>query len=53
MKSERGFATLIVLTLLLMITAVVIANGLVLHHLRSEIQLIERRQQERFNAGKK
>lgn len=42
--NHRGFATLIVLMLLAIISTYVIANGVILQHLRQQIKRIEQRQ---------
>ena len=48
MRNERGFATVLVLTLLALLLAFAIGNGLVLHHLRAELKRVEQHQLEKY-----
>ena len=48
MTSERGSATLVVLTLLALLTITIVINGQVLAGLRLELGQIDRQQQKRF-----
>jgi hypothetical protein len=48
-KSESGIAVLIVLALISFMVAFIAANSGALFHLKREIQLVDRRQQKRWN----
>jgi hypothetical protein len=48
-RSERGFAVIIVLALLLMMTAFVVGNNAVLYQLHLRLRLIDARQIRQFN----
>ena len=52
MKSERGSATLLVLTLVGVLSALVMANAMVIHHLRAELRQIDHQQQARLGHSK-
>jgi Tfp pilus assembly protein PilX len=48
---QRGSALLIVLVLLLLVSAFVVGNALALHHLRAELQRLDRQQQKKFDVA--
>jgi hypothetical protein len=48
-RSARGFAVIIVLALLMMMTAFVVGNNVVLYQLHHRLRLIEARQIKQFN----
>ena len=50
MKTERGFATLLVLAFIALVGALVIVNGNAILHLRTELQQIDRHQQQRLHG---
>ncbi len=52
MKSERGSAMLVVLTLTILVAALVVANGFALQQLRAELKRIDHRQQQKFLSPK-
>lgn len=47
---KRGSAVIVVLVLALVMGMLISDNGRVLHHLKQEIQLIEKKQQRRHDA---
>jgi len=47
-KTERGSATLVILTLLALLSVAIIINGRILAGLRIELGRIDRQQQKRF-----
>jgi uncharacterized protein HemX len=49
-QSERGSAVLIILALLVIMVALAVGNNLALGHLQRELQLTERRQQQRLKV---
>ena len=52
MKSERGSAMIVVLTLTFLVVALIIANGFVLSQLRAELKRIDHQQQLKFHSPK-
>ena len=50
MKSERGSATLVVLTLVALLAITIITNGRVLDRLRIELGRIDRQQRSHFHS---
>ena len=50
MKSERGSATLVILTLLALLTITIMVNGRILDGLRLELGRIDKQQQLRLKA---
>ena len=53
MKSERGSATMVVLTLLAVLSILATVNGDNLRRLRVELHRLDRQQQERFQKSGK
>jgi Tfp pilus assembly protein PilX len=51
MKSERGSAMIVVLTLIILITTLAMANSYVLSGLRTELKRIDRDQQKKFQRA--
>jgi hypothetical protein len=51
MNRERGSATLVVLTFLVILSAIVIANAAAMHQLGKELRLIDKQQQKKFQSG--
>ena len=52
MKSERGSAMLVVLTLTIVVAALIVTNGLVLSELRADLKRIDHQQQQKFQSPK-
>jgi hypothetical protein len=52
MKSERGSAMIVVLTLTILVAALIVANGFVLSQLRAELKRIDHQQQQKFQSPK-
>jgi hypothetical protein len=50
MKSERGSAMLVVLTLTILVASLVVINTFVLSQLRTELKRIDHQQQKKFTA---
>ncbi len=50
--SERGFAVLVVIVLLVIMTSLAIGNNIALGHLYRELRLLDQRQQKRLAVGK-
>jgi Na+-transporting NADH:ubiquinone oxidoreductase subunit NqrC len=50
MRSERGSATIVVLTLMIILTTLVIVNSVTLAELRVELRRLDRQQQMKFTA---
>ena len=50
MNRERGSATLVLLTFLAVVSAVLIANAVVLHQLGRELRFIDKQQQKKFQT---
>jgi type II secretory pathway component PulK len=48
MRNERGSAMIVVLTLIILIAALIMANGYILTGLRTELKRIDRDQQKKF-----
>jgi cell division protein FtsL len=48
MKSERGSAMLVVLTLTILVASLVVINTFVLSQLRTELKRIDHEQQKKF-----
>lgn len=53
MRSERGSALIVVLTMLVVLTVLVAVNGTAIRQLRGELRRIEEQQQERFQKSGK
>ena len=51
MNRERGSATLVVMTFLVILSAIVIANAVAMHQLGKELRLIDKQQQKKFQSG--
>ena len=51
MKNERGSAMLVVLTLIILITTLVVANSFVLGQLGRELKRIDREEQKKFTPA--
>ena len=51
MNRERGSATLVVLTFLVILSAIVIANAVAMHQLGKELHLIDKQQQKKFQSN--
>lgn len=49
MKTERGSAMIVVLTFIVLVTALIVANSFVLNGLRQELKRIDRDQQKKFH----
>jgi type II secretory pathway component PulK len=52
MKSERGSAMIVVLTLTIVIATLIVANGFALSQLRTELKRIDHQQQQKFQPPK-
>ena len=52
MKNERGSAMLVVLTLVILVAALAVANSFVLSHLGRELKRIDHQQQKKFQSAK-
>jgi len=52
MRSERGSATLVVVTLVAILAVMVVVNGNAIHQLRQELRLIDKQQQKKFQSAK-
>ncbi|HUK81271.1 MAG TPA: hypothetical protein VLZ12_01430 [Verrucomicrobiae bacterium] len=50
MRSERGSATIVVLTLMIILTTLVAVNSVVLRALHAELRRIDRQQQMKFTV---
>jgi len=50
MKSERGSATIVVLTLMIILMTLVAVNSVTLRALHSELLRLDRQQQLKFNT---
>ncbi|MGD0058734.1 MAG: hypothetical protein ABSD58_04880 [Verrucomicrobiia bacterium] len=48
MKNERGSAMIVVMTFIILVTALIVANSFVLSGLRQELKRIDRDQQKKF-----
>jgi type II secretory pathway component PulK len=48
MKSERGSAVLVVLTMLAVLTALILVNGNTVRQLNRELRRVDQQQQQRF-----
>jgi type II secretory pathway component PulK len=48
MKSERGSAVLVVLTMLAVLTALILVNGNTVRQLDRELRRVDQQQQQRF-----
>jgi type II secretory pathway component PulK len=53
MKSERGSAVIVVLTILAVLTALVLVNGNTIQQLRRELRRIEEQQTARWQSEKR
>jgi type II secretory pathway component PulK len=51
MKNERGSAMIVVLTLIILITTLVVANSFVLGQLGRELKRIDHEQQKKFTPA--
>jgi type II secretory pathway component PulK len=49
MRSERGSAMILVMTLLAILTAMIFANGRVIHQLSQELHRLDRQHQHRLH----
>ncbi len=50
-RHERGSAILVVLTFVAVLTAILLANAMALHHLRAELRRIDQQQQRRWETA--
>jgi type II secretory pathway component PulK len=51
MRSERGSATLVVVTLVAILAVMVVVNGNVIHQLQQELRRIDHKQQQRLQQS--
>jgi type II secretory pathway component PulK len=51
MNRERGSATIVVMTFLAILLAIVIANAVAMHQLGKELRLVDKQQQKKFQSN--
>ena len=51
MRDERGSVTIVVLTLIILLVAMIAANSFVLSQLRTELRRIDHQQQKKFQSS--
>jgi Tfp pilus assembly protein PilX len=52
MKNERGTAMIVVLTFIILLTALIVANSFILSGLSKELKRIDRDQQKKFQHAR-